>query len=418
MNAHDREVGCSLVRPDSLEVAGGYLAGDPLPPPFPPDGLEVLTAREALEQAVLPALKRPPCVVDFSGGRDSSVVLVVAAEVARREGLPLPVAFTRRFPLEPMAEESHWQELVIEHLRLPDWERAELTEELDLIGERAQRFLRRYGLLLPAPTYHLTLSFEHARGGSYLTGEGGDEMLDPYRARLAVGALASPKRLLRRRQLMSFASNIAPRRVRSLLLWADYVLSSRFPSRAWMRPEAFRRFAWRFAVQEGAEPLSWQRGVRWQASHRLLSAMQHNNAIIAADYDVVPLVPLVAPGFAAALARSASVLGFSDRAQAMTFVAGDLLPTALLRRTSKAGFSRAYFTDVSRDFAESWDGSGVDVELVDPDALKRAWSKPLAPAPSYALLQAAWMAKHQVPVSGGLSGLAGTEEQVEQPVGH
>jgi asparagine synthase (glutamine-hydrolysing) len=185
-----------------------------------------------------------------------------------------------------------------------------------------------------------------------------------------------------------------------------------------MRPAAFREFAWRFAVQEGAEPLLWRSAVHWQASHRLFSVMRHNYAVIGADYDVLPVFPLVAPGFVAALARSAGVLGFSDRAQAMTWVAGDLLPAAVLNRTSKAGFSRAYFTRVSRSFAESWDGTGVDPELVDPEALKRSWLKPLVPAPSYALLQAVWMAQHAVPMAGAEASGPGARGRREQTVGN
>ncbi len=49
-----------------------------------------LTAREAIERAVLPALQRQPCLVAFSGGRDSSAVLAVAALVARRPGWRSP----------------------------------------------------------------------------------------------------------------------------------------------------------------------------------------------------------------------------------------------------------------------------------------------------------------------------------------
>ena len=49
------------------------------------------TVLSAVEDAVLPAVSRPPCVVTFSGGRDSSLVLAVATRVARREGLPDPI---------------------------------------------------------------------------------------------------------------------------------------------------------------------------------------------------------------------------------------------------------------------------------------------------------------------------------------
>lgn len=94
--------------------------------------------RRALELVVLKALERPSCIIDFSGGRDSSLVLAVATHVARREGLPLPVPRTNRFPLEPASNEDEWQELVIRHLGLEDWEVCRLTGELDIIGERAR----------------------------------------------------------------------------------------------------------------------------------------------------------------------------------------------------------------------------------------------------------------------------------------
>ena len=73
-----------------LEVASGLVFGllpaaEAAPAAGPPED-----PLEALEAAVRPALERSPCVVSFSGGRDSSAVLAVATQVARREGLPLP----------------------------------------------------------------------------------------------------------------------------------------------------------------------------------------------------------------------------------------------------------------------------------------------------------------------------------------
>src|ERR1700749_707865 len=57
-----------------------------------------VSAREALESVIRPALERSPCLVSFSGGRDSSAVLAAAAALARREGLPLPIPATIVFP--------------------------------------------------------------------------------------------------------------------------------------------------------------------------------------------------------------------------------------------------------------------------------------------------------------------------------
>jgi predicted phosphoadenosine phosphosulfate sulfurtransferase len=58
------------------------------------------TARGVLEELILPVLQRPRCVIGFSGGRDSSSLLALGTHLARREDLPMPVAFTFRYDSE------------------------------------------------------------------------------------------------------------------------------------------------------------------------------------------------------------------------------------------------------------------------------------------------------------------------------
>src|SRR5215210_5370570 len=71
-----------------LEVASGLLFGFTPGERLPGTNEgESRTPRGALERAILPGLLRPPCLVGFSGGRGSSVVLALAVDVARREGL-------------------------------------------------------------------------------------------------------------------------------------------------------------------------------------------------------------------------------------------------------------------------------------------------------------------------------------------
>lgn len=131
-----QEVACGWV--------GGYLDG-----PDIRGAAAGRTPRQALEDVLTEALAAPPCFVAFSGGRDSSLVLAVAADVARRRGLPAPIAVTERFPGHDAAEDDQWQELMVRHLALEEWIRFDATAEVDLLGERAKASLRRFGLLWP-----------------------------------------------------------------------------------------------------------------------------------------------------------------------------------------------------------------------------------------------------------------------------
>ena len=104
-----------FIRLSALE-SGLSLALDPLHPvasakvPQPSS-----TARIALESILLDAVSDPPCYVLFSGGRDSSAVLAVAAHVARREGLPDPIPVTAIHPAASKTDETPWQAMVLDH---------------------------------------------------------------------------------------------------------------------------------------------------------------------------------------------------------------------------------------------------------------------------------------------------------------
>ena len=134
----------------------------------------------------------PPCLVSFSGGHDSSLVLAIAVSVAWRRGSPLPVPITWRFPDVPATTESAVQEAVVTALGLSDWVILPARDELDLVGPVARRVLLRHGLQYPPNTFLHAPLLERAAGGSFLTGVGGDQVL---------GGWARPRRpwALRRR---------------------------------------------------------------------------------------------------------------------------------------------------------------------------------------------------------------------------
>ena len=160
-----------------LEIAAGL----PLRPFTDPVQLARVSMEPsvALKRAVLPALLRPPCVVSFSGGRDSSLVLAAAVAVARTEGLALPVPITVRFPASAATDEQEWQERVVGQLGVADWVRLDLGDELDCIGPVARPVLLRHGVLWPPNAHFHVPQLEHAVGGALLTGVGGDEIFSP-----------------------------------------------------------------------------------------------------------------------------------------------------------------------------------------------------------------------------------------------
>jgi asparagine synthase (glutamine-hydrolysing) len=349
----------------------------------PPDGL---SARAVLEEILLSALIAGPVAVSFSGGRDSSAVLATATAVARRHGLPLPVPVTLRFPGVASTEESAWQELVVRHLGLREWQRIEIDQELDLLGDLACDALRRHGLMWPPNAYFHAPVFRAAEGGCVLTGFDGDGLLGGWRwGRLqAVGrGQARPRPGDPAR--IGFA--LAPRPVRRL---AQGLLT--LPPIGWLRPDAQREFSRVWRTRLVSEPRRWDRRLEWYSRWRFLELPVHSLGLIAADHRSQVVSPLADQRFIAALARDGGAAGFGNRSGVMRALFGDLLPEALIERRGKGEFGRAIWRDRARGFAARWDGRGVDGAMVDADRLRTAWRADNPVFGSALLLQAAWLA--------------------------
>lgn len=363
-----------------LEVASGFLRGQERIGPLLAEPAP--SARSALERAVLPALTRPPCVVSFSGGRDSSTILAVAAHVAAKEGLRPPLPVTLRFPGDPHSQESGWQELLVRHLRLQDWERATLDEELDVVGPYAVPVLRRHGLLYPVNTHFHAPILEFGQGGSLLTGIGGDEVLSATRYR-RLNAVLQRTESPRPRDLLSAIGAFGPARIRALAAYrrrADHL--------PWLTPAANRRLRnWRASNLASGE-VRWDRWVTniwWQDRGRVIG--ERSIAAIAADARARAVHPFNDPTFLATVAHERGAVGFPSRREALDALAGDLLPPGLSARTSKAAFNHSFFGSMSRALADTWDGDGFDPAVIDADGLRRAWKQPVVDARSLWLLQ-------------------------------
>jgi asparagine synthase (glutamine-hydrolysing) len=377
----------SAYRPRPLEIAAGQLLGeDPAARPLPrvEAGVPPLAA---LEDAILPALRRPPCLVSFSGGRDSSAILAVAAKVARREGTEMPVPVTFRFPGIAEADETAWQEHVVWHLRLTDWERIRIDDELDFLGKASTGVLRRHGLLWPSNAYVHAPLMERARGGSLLTGVDGDGLFGGWGwARLMMLLTGRGGRPVGRdvRRVLRAAAPIPLRRAVSA--------RKSLVKLPWLRPEGQRELNRLVAADWPTEPVRWSARVRWWARRRYVAALDVNLGLLAAEPGVLLVNAFLDRRFLAALAVSGGSTGFGNRTSAMRALFGELLPHDLLERSDKGLLTRVLWGRHSRAFGESWDGRGIDPELIDEGVLRATWTSDRPDARSSLLIQAAWLA--------------------------
>jgi hypothetical protein len=377
-----------LMKP--IEIAIGYVFGQaapwrrPVEPPAHP--------RVALEQIIGRALRQPPCGVAFSGGRDSSAVLGLATHLARRDGLPDPLPVTMRFPTASTADEDEWQDAVIAHLRLRDWHRIQIHDELDLIGPYAEQHLLQYGVVWPPPIASLIPMLEVCRGGCLLDGEGGDQVLGVAHHRIApVTALVRSPRPIRWRRLAAVMQTCAPGAVRA----REVRHSLAAAPRPWLRPVALEELVRQLEQVERDRPLSFAASVRAIAQRRGEVLGTSNRQFLALAHGVELVSPFLDPDFLEAAAAHGGLLGRGTRTAVLRELVSDLLPPDVLTRTTKATFNTCYVTARSREFAREWAGEGVDPDLIDCEELRLSWLSDWPAPATAALLQSCWVSARQ-----------------------
>jgi asparagine synthase (glutamine-hydrolysing) len=225
-----------------------------------------------------------------------------------------------------------------------------------------------------------------ARTGSLLTGNGGDEVFR---------SLAKPKKMTP----MQIVGSLPPHRalmvglVKALpLRWkilVQYHHALRFP---WLRPAARREVQRRFVENSIQLQTDNRHPLERLEDSRYLELSRAIVAVLTHDADVELVQPFLAPRFFRAILSEVPEEGFPSRNAAFESFFGDLLPAAVARRTSKAVFTEAFWGPDSRDFANGWDGTGLDPSLVDPEALRSHWLRPRPDMRSATPLQAAWLA--------------------------
>jgi asparagine synthase (glutamine-hydrolysing) len=376
----------ALPRLEPLEIHSGHITG-PRRAPAPRPQPEIPgDARQVLDVLLAGALAHPPCYVAFSGGRDSSVVLAAATDTARRHGLAEPIPLTARFEDYPRTHESDWQEFVVTSLGLEDWVRFPVTSEWDALGEPATRALLRHGLYWPTQAYSMLVFGAHAAPGTLLTGGGGDESLTGaarYRARLR--EIASVRPLPQALKLAAITA--LPHGLRVALLHRRHPLST-----PWLRPEVERELAAQVLREARERPPSWRGELEQLISSRYYELVRAVLERFAEDAGVRLVEPFYDPRFIRAFAAGSPPAGYPNRTAALQASFSDLLHPDVLRRSTKAAFTEAAWGSRARAFVEAWDGSGVDLSLVDPERLREEWRKPSPDARSVTSLHQAWLA--------------------------
>jgi hypothetical protein len=342
--------------------------------------------RDAFDDALRRALLRPPCLVSFSGGRDSSAVLAAATALARREGHPLPVAATCRFPEAPGTNEDEWQEGVVRRLGVEDWERLTMTDELDCVGPVASRVLHRHGPVWPFNAhFHLPL-MERAAGGSLLTGVGGDELFGTEQWWRARAVLAGRRRPVLR-DVLTISLAVAPWPVR------HRVLSRRPPVHfPWLHAHIEDLVTRRRAEWTARTPLHWSGAIGWWWRSRARALLAGTFDAMAAGAGTQVVQPFLDPAVLGAAAGHFGAAGPRSRADAMRDLFGDVLDEPVITRRSKAFFDDAFFSQHSRAFVAGWDGAGVDSSFVDAERLAATWRDARPDPRAFLLLQVAWLA--------------------------
>jgi asparagine synthase (glutamine-hydrolysing) len=353
----------------SLELGAGVAVGaDPVPPRQAAEG----TPAAALERAVRDVLGPGPCLVSFSGGTDSSLVLAAAVRVARREGLPEPVPVTWRFADAPRADEAGWQERVIAALGVRDWERLEAADdELDLVGPVAARVLARHGVVYPANAFLHEPLLRRAAGGSLLTGIGGDQLLGLWRKRALADVLA------RRR-----------RPSRGLL---RALLPERLAPPPWLRAEAQAQLGALYRAELRRDSASWPAHVRFAVGRRDVTLGQATLRALADEAGARVASPLLDPGVVEAVARAGGRFGVGGRVDALQSLFGDLLPAPQHERRDKALFGEVFWRGPARTTMRAWDGGAVDERVVDRGRLRAAWAEADPDRRTALLVQQVWL---------------------------
>lgn len=377
----------ATLRPTDDEVCVSILFGQD-PATAPMDLRSVPTdARPVIEQQLLEVLQRGPTWIAFSGGRDSSALLAIAASVARREGLPLPIPATLVFPGVSATEEEEWQRLVLDHVGLgDDWVRVAPGTDLDLLGPYAQRVLDHAGVVMPSNAHALLPILDQlGDAGTLVTGGGGDDLMEGRPQRLT-SALLSRVRPSRGELEHGIVNDLPAPLMRRALPGRSLMVGLH-----WITPALRSRLLALELADRREFPIRFDRLLQRAWSDRYFQMAGEAYAWVPTPPGLKVVQPFHTHDVVGAFARMWGYRYPGGRVHSLRRLVGDLLPEAAMARVSKAEFVDVFFTENTREWVRTWDGTGVDETRVNVERLRWEWETEMPHYCTFALLHTAWL---------------------------
>jgi asparagine synthetase B (glutamine-hydrolysing) len=355
---------------------------------------------DALVDLIIAKLTDQPCYVELSGGCDSSLILSAATTACRRANHEPPRSVTFRFPGLPEMDERHYQDAVLDFLGLRAGHIFQITNEFDLLGPSAQKGLKIFGPVCPAPIFTHVDVLRTLEPGLLLSGEGGDEVLGARR----IGGLNRAVGAAKRGQFRSVAGNVLNTLGPAGLRAQRFAQRNQTQEIDWIDPAEVKRFLdenFRWGIDEPLHPSKYPAHyVKSQtakfAYHQLTEIRRWSNHQFYG--------PLMDPNFVQAVADLTPPWKVRHRTMVLNHHFSDNLPKLVLDRATKTVFQPAYFNTYAKEFARSWSGQ-ISVPLVDGLKLKRYLLQEDVHQihnPVFLLLQQAWL-ESQTTTSSQLS---------------
>ena len=179
----------------------------------------------------------------------------------------------------------------------------------------------------------------------------------------------------------------------------------------WLQPDAAREVERRFAANSMRISRSWPEELANALSGRHLEAARGMAGAMAHDAGVDLVEPFFDPRYVLAVAADSPREGYGSRTAAMERYFGDLLPSEVVGRSTKAVFTEVFCGAATRRFAEKWAGRGSIRRLSTSRRCARSGSRRCpTSAPSFRFRPPGWRLPRRLAVTSRIPSIASSVE--------